>query len=812
MTCYFPHQLPQPMKASPTIILVILFLFPKAVHSQDPIVYPKLYLHTDREVYFPGDSIWFKAYYLDGQTQKFFPGDFSLYTELLDEQDRAINSQVMLIENGQSAGKIEIPDSINTGIYQLRAFTDFQRNIGEDAFFHKTLKVTSVESSMDMAIPLGEGQLPEIDVAFLPEGGFLLAGQMNNVGVKAIDDSGIGISLKGEIIDGQGEVVSIFDTEYKGMGAIQFSPTDGESYHAEIKGYPEFKYTFDDIVKEGIKIEYSGESEDNLLFKITTNSELFQGKSYYFTILHRGEVVFNQKFVQNGQDFLLKVQIAALPAGINRFVLLDEQFEPISERLYFSNNIELNDIQIFSDQKIYPPRSEVQIEIFNEEELGDIAISNLSVAVVDAYALGVNGPRQNILSWLLLDSELKGSIESPAHFFKDDDYLTSKEKLNLLMLTNGWSRYIWTSLVENPPSEEFELTQGISLGGTVKHAFTKKPIPKGDVELKLYSVDGFVSTEAKTDKEGRFRFNNLIFSDTASVFIQGRNKKGKLYTELDIEPLFKQAPKLPELYLPKNESKSAYSSRLYEQKYYSDLDLKNFVLESGSILLEEVTVTKKKQTGDGHFRLYPKPYNSLKVTNKDYGYRNVGDYLQGRVGGVIVIGNTIMMRGMGSFRPGPPLFLLDGSPMPQDAVMNIPMADIDLVEVLKNPGEVAIFGVKAGNGVISVFTKRGGAISGEGKYVQGTISRRIEGYASYKEFYSPKYTPENIGSEKPDHRLTLYWNPYVYIDNGMASVSFFTSDDISRYKVFVEGITNTGEICQGYSEIEIEDTQPNLTE
>ena len=46
----------------------------------------------------------------------------------------------------------------------------------------------------------------------------------------------------------------------------------------------------------------------------------------------------------------------------------------------------------------------------------------------------------------------------------------------------------------------------------------------------------------------------------------------------------------------------------------------------------------------------------------------------------------------------------------------------------------------------------------------------------------------------------------------MASVSFFTSDDISRYKVFVEGITNTGEICQGYSEIKIEDTQANLSE
>ena len=630
-----------------------------------------------------------------------------MYIELLDEQGQAINSQVLLVEDGQSAGKIEIPDSINSGNYLLRAFTDFQRNIGEDAFFHKNLKVTSVESSMDKTILQAEGQLPEIDVAFLPEGGFLLAGQMNNVGVKAIDDKGVGISLQGEILDGQGEVVSIFDTEYKGMGAFQLSPRDGESYHAKIEGKPEFKYTFDDIVKEGIKIEYSGESKDNLLFKICTNSELFQGKSYYFAIMHRGRTLFHQKFVQKEKYFPLKVQKTALAAGINRFVLLDEQLKPISERLYFSNDMEINDIQIVSNQESYGTRSEVQIEIFDKEELEDIAISNLSVAVVDAYALSENSPRQNILSWFLIDSELKGSIESPAHFFKDDDYFSSKEKMNLLMLTHGWSRYIWTNLAENPPATEFELTEGISLEGTVKHALTKKPIVKGDVELKIYSEDGFVSAEGKTDKEGRFSFDNVVFIDTAAIFIQGRNNKGKLYTVLDIDALYNQNPKLPELYFPKSETKAAYSSRLYEQQYYSERDLKNFVLENGSILLEEVTITKKKITGDGHWRMYMKPRDSFKITNRDYAYRNVGDYLQGRVGGIIVIGNTIMMRGLGSFRPGPPLFLLDGTPMPGDAVMSISMSEIDLVEVLKNPAEVAIFGVNAGNGVISVFTHRG---------------------------------------------------------------------------------------------------------
>lgn len=463
----------------------------------------------------------------------------------------------------------------------------------------------------------------------------------------------------------------------------------------------------------------------------------------------------------------------------------------------------MNDIQIHPDQKEYQLRSEVQVELFNEEELGELAISNLSVAVVDAYSMGVLGPRQNILSWFLVDSELKGNIESPAHFLKDDDYLSSKEKLNLLMLTHGWSRYIWTSLADNPPTPELELSEGFALEGTVKHALTKKPIPKGDVELKIYTNDNYVSAETKTDREGQFSFDSVVFTDTAAVFIQGRNKKGNLYTVVDLDPLFTPTPNLSDLYWPKKESKVDYSSQLYEQKYYSDLDLKNFVLENGSILIEEVSITKKRDTGDGHYRLYPKPYYSWKITNKDYGYMNVGDYLQGRVSGVVVYGNIILMRGLGSFKPGPPLFLLDGNPMPGEAIMSIPMADIDLVEVLKNPAEAGIFGSRAGSGVISVFTKRGGASIGGNTYVQGTISTKLAGYSTYKEFYSPKYTPENIATERPDHRLTLYWNPAIITDHGKATVSFFTADDNARYKILVEGITQTGEICLGISEFKV---------
>ena len=131
------------------------------------------------------------------------------------------------------------------------------------------------------------------------------------------------------------------------------------------------------------------------------------------------------------------------------------------------------------------------------------------------------------------------------------------------------------------------------------------------------------------------------------------------------------------------------------------------------------------------------------------------------------------------------------------------MSDIEKIEVLKNPSETAIFGVRGANGVVSVFTQRGGVPDYSDKYLPGTIADRLVGYSSSREFYSPKYTPESFNDERPDHRLVLYWNPNIFTEDWEASVSFFTSDDISRFKVFVEGIANDGKVCIGTTSFEV---------
>ena len=136
------------------------------------------------------------------------------------------------------------------------------------------------------------------------------------------------------------------------------------------------------------------------------------------------------------------------------------------------------------------------------------------------------------------------------------------------------------------------------------------------------------------------------------------------------------------------------------------------------------------------------------------------------------------------------MFLLDGVPVDQSVAMSVSPNDIERIEILKGP-DASVYGVRGANGVIAIYTKRGKFM------IKGVIDFKMLGYASPKEFYSPRYDlrpEENI----PDERTTLFWKPYLKTNSkGEASVSFFTSDIKGRYTIILEGITETGEPVVG---------------
>lgn len=84
-------------------------------------------------------------------------------------------------------------------------------------------------------------------------------------------------------------------------------------------------------------------------------------------------------------------------------------------------------------------------------------------------------------------------------------------------------------------------------------------------------------------------------------------------------------------------------------------------------------------------------------------YNNIYEFLQGKVPGVQVVGETIRIRGINSINSSSdPLILVDGIEVTDISTLN--PRDVAHVEVLKD-SSASIYGVRGGNGVILITTK-----------------------------------------------------------------------------------------------------------
>ena len=797
------------------------------ISSNEKIPAEKIYIQTDAENYFTGDTVWFKVYLIDSRSGQLIPRAENVYVNVIDESGESVIKLVLLCFNGQASGRFTVSENTKSGIFLMQAHTNYLFNFSPDSYFYKQLNISKISGSSRSISKADHAGNMVTDMVFLPEGGVLLENATNLVAFKATDKFGYGVNVRGAVKDERGVNVASFTSDYLGMGLFFLTPETGKSYSATVDGFPSFRYKFVPV-KEGIKIQLVNHTSTEVIVNIAGNSENLSEESFYLVNMYRGEVLFYQTFKMDGINKVFKFESSSLKPGINKLVLLDNQLNLLSERYLFSRNFELNNLFVQTDSKVFNKRSEIKLQITDEKYLSDEDFSNLSVSVVHEKVIPENGFSKNILSQLYIDSELNGFVESSAELFEENK-ISVEAKLRLLMLTCRNEDYFWNEAPNKSEKLQFKQESGINLTGVANNSLTNNVISNGEITMAIQKDDEVAFLTQKTDSLGNFSFPGLLFNDTASIHVQAKNEAGKMNIDVVVDPVFKSA--IPSEYQFKLlKDNTTAPSQLAELKYkiYTE-NKKN---------QPKVKITKSKKTNknngddDGHFRLYESADYVLEVAPFEQSYNNILDFMVGKVPGVDINGNEIRIRGASSFvNNAAPLFLLDGVPLvgsqefnlPNEVtrstnesgieisnsneqllqvIRSIPISDVDKIEVLKSSQNTAVYGVKGANGVIAIYTRRGGAFQGS-TIGKGIISNKVTGYSKYKEFHLPVYTPENVKDKKTDLRTLLYWNPEVTTKNGIAELHFFSSDQAGKYKVIVEGIANDGKVCIGSTEFEI---------
>lgn len=798
------------------------------ISENEKVPVEKIYIHTDSENYFTGDTVWFKVYLTDSRSGQLIPRAENLYVNLLDGSGTSALELVLLCVNGVASGSFTISEKMKPGNFLLQAYTNYLFNFSPDSYFYKHLTISRISGSSRIYAKTDRAGDMVADVTFLSEGGFLLENATNMVAFKAISRLGYGVNARGTVKDEKGAIVTTFNTDYKGMGLLFLTPESGKNYYASIEGFPSFRYNFEPV-KSGIKIQLVNHTSKEVIVNIAGNSEALAEETFYLANMYRGEVLFYQAFKMDGINKVFKFENSSLKPGINRLVLLDKTLKPVSERLLFSRNPEMNNLLIQSDKEVFARREEIKLQINDEKYLSENDFSNLSVSVVHEFAVPENGFSKNILSHFLIDSELNGFVETSADLFTDSE-ISSEAKLRLVMLTNGYSSYFWNSTPNKTRDLKYKQEAGIDLQGIAKNLLTGNIIANGEITMAIQKDDEVAFLNQKTDSLGVFTFSGLLFNDTASIHVQAKNETGKMNTDVIIDPVFKSA-KASESQIKLLNLKASEPSQLAVIKYHIYNENRKYQPRVSTGRSKKLN--QNNTENDGHFRLYESADFVLELGEFEHSYDNVLDYMVGKVPGVDISGNDIRIRGTSSFGTNPmPLFLLDGTPivgmqsinLPLEVtqttdvegfaasnaneqliqtVRAIPMSDVDKIEVLKSAHNLAVFGLKGANGVIAIYTRRGEI--GKGSSIgKGIIENKVTGYSKYREFYTPKYSPENLKEEQPNLGTLLYWNPEVTTKNGNAELRFFSSDQPGKYNIVIEGIASDGRICLGNAEFKIE--------
>ena len=753
----------------------------------------KVYLHLDRENYIAGETAWFKAYLVSD----FLPDTISttLYVELLNTSSFVINRKILPVLLSTSNGQLEMPDTLSTGNYLIRAYTPTMLNQDPEFLFKKSVFIYGKKNK-----EITKANETATRLEFFPEGGNLVSGFTNTIAFKATNENGFPVTINGSLKNEKNEELATLTTIHDGMGMFELAPSASTKYYVQLNGDQSLKkYYLPQSVDKGIALTIIPHPQGSF-FEIHQQKTDPSFQAAYMIGQMQHHVVFKQQFGAGKEEMQGIINTQHLNSGILQVTVFNKDNIPLAERLCFINNKEyIQPAELIADTINFSEKSKNHFMV----SMKDTVKGSFSLSVVDPEYDITPNRKENIISSLLLTSDLKGYVHNPAFYFSSEDD-SIKTAVDLVMMTNGWRRFKWTELVKSIPLSNYKDPSYITLAGKATLLDSKRAFSEKQLLLFMNGPDSTRSVQMiNTDKQGNFRLDSMLFfGDTHLAFSDIRGKQSQ-YIEVNLsgDSITRR------FIIPAMERQPLFiDGTMSDKQVKMGIDFDG-IQKANGIMMQGITLKVKKKSAvqeleekyaSGLFSGFAQSTIDLTNTKEVITQDNIFDYLQFRVPGINVLKDGMdygiyyrQSTSISTLGMIPMTLYLNEMETDASVISTIRASDVAMVKVFSN--FVGAVGGGAG-GALAIYTKKGADLYNNSPSIVDQL--KYNGFSVIKEFYAPDYKADKSAAAKADNRITLDWRPTIFVNavDPKLGFTFFNNDRTKKYKIVVEGMTNTGKL------------------
>ncbi len=753
------------------------------------------YFHYDREIihvqfnkniYVNFEDIGFKGYVLSKNNNAPHSNTTNVELIIYNENQEIIQKQLLYTTKGEFTGGIHLNDKFKTGKYYFHFHTNWMNNFKEDDSFVQIIEIINKNETYNFKDK--EPNRKTAKITLFPEGGTIINSINNTIGVTIKDCNKKGIEIKnGIIIDSKSNEVAHFYTNKMGYGVFYLIPDSNETYTLKIDSD---QLTVDQplpIAQEtGLVVTYNDKLQNNkLLVTIKTNEkgiELYQNKKFILLIqqdkkLLQKEITFNNK----EKDQMLLFDKKYLSNGVNSIRLIDENLNEISEKLIY----------------IYPlnnPITTLTAKYIANDSIaliGNTAINqaNISISVLPENNACVSQKR-SILGTLYLNAYLENS-EIDNYWYYDSKNKDRIQDMDLLMLNQIKSKFLWENIKSNPPKIKYSFDKGVTITGKVD----KKINPNSKFKISIVSLRNKVYDETTIDKNSNFKFENFFAQDSTVFVLQMVNEKNvAISTKIDAAISFNQNAFALPLRFEKNICP-------FEKKLDNSFTFTSPKLEDNIIKLGEITIKKNyKKEVLVHKSEMSSYATSFKVKEGDYG--KVLDFI-GRNGyhtGIDPETNEVYIKSnknshLANLAKSPSVYLDNELLFDFNLLFNLFMNDVDEIYIDSSGSSDTS---SQGMGTIKIFLKDQNLKKDYFKIKYSTLIV-TNGFTKNIEYKNSIFNTQN----EFYNFGTLNWSPTITIKDNQNYEIKFPKGNQKEIQVLLEGFSEDGQIISKIEKIPI---------